>query len=78
MYKLILMDFSMPECDGPQATKNIRKYLSDEGKANSDYLFICCLTAYSESTYQNIAKEAGVDCFLTKPVFKKTIHKLLI
>ena len=26
MYKLILMDFSMPKCDGPEATKQIRQY----------------------------------------------------
>ena len=26
-YKLILMDYSMPECDGIQASNNIRKYM---------------------------------------------------
>ena len=30
MYKLILMDYSMPECDGPTATAKIRNYLSNE------------------------------------------------
>ena len=30
MYKLILMDFSMPECDGPGATQNIRLFLEKQ------------------------------------------------
>ena len=30
MYKLILMDYSMPECDGPTATAAIRNYLNNE------------------------------------------------
>ena len=31
MYKLILMDYSMPGCDGPTATAAIRNYLNNEG-----------------------------------------------
>ena len=29
MYKLILMDYSMPRCDGPTATVQIRELLSN-------------------------------------------------
>ena len=45
MYKLLLIDFSMPECDGAGASKVIRSYL--DKKHCSESLFICCLTAYS-------------------------------
>ena len=31
MYKLILMDFSMPVCDGPTAVKAIRSFLTEKG-----------------------------------------------
>ena len=31
MYKLILMDYSMPICDGPTASRSIRKMLTEKG-----------------------------------------------
>ena len=31
MYKLILMDYSMPRCDGPTATAQIRELLDNKG-----------------------------------------------
>ena len=76
MYKLVLMDFSMPKCDGPEATKQIRQYLLKKNSQKQP--LICCLTAYTDKPFKDIAKEAGIDCFLSKPVFKTTIHKLLI
>ena len=33
MYKLIMMDFSMPICDGPTASNAIRNYLAENGFA---------------------------------------------
>ena len=31
MYKMIMMDFSMPVCDGPAATRAIRNFLAQQG-----------------------------------------------
>ena len=52
MYKLILMDFSMPECDGAKATKIIRQNISNSGLQQP---LICCLTAYTEDQYKKQA-----------------------
>ena len=75
MYKLILMDFSMPECSGVQATIAIRELLSNN--YSSDQLkehrpLICCLTAYSEPHYKVEAKKAGMALTLVKPIFKNS------
>lgn len=58
MYDLIFMDFSMPCCDGCEATRQIRSYLT---RLNLAVPYICCLTAYSEKKYLVAATEAGMD-----------------
>ena len=46
IYKLIMMDYSMPDLDGPGVTRAIRKFLTDSGVAREQQSFICCMTAY--------------------------------
>ena len=69
-YKLILLDYSMPECGGIEASMRIKKYLNKHmpKKAQS---FICCITAYQREKYEKQAKESGMDYFLSKPVYKQ-------
>ena len=45
-FKLILMDFSMPVCDGPTSTAKIRTYFSDAGVDRRQQPKICLLSAY--------------------------------
>ena len=63
------MDFSMPECDGPSATVAIREILTKHGIARAEQPFIACLSAYSDKAFKDAALAAGMDCFLTKPIF---------
>ena len=58
MYRLILMDFSMPICDGPKATMTIRSFLTENMLQQP---FIRFLSAYSEQSYRTVAHEAGSD-----------------
>ena len=48
LYKLIMMDYSMPICDGPTTTIAIREILTARGISRDQQPFICCLSAYSE------------------------------
>ena len=72
------MDFSMPVCDGPTGSKLIRKVLGLAGIDPEDQPIICCVSAYSQKQYQEVAKASGMDEFLIKPVFKIHLHKMLI
>ena len=66
MYALILMDYSIPEMDGPTCVSKIRSILSK----SSQRPYICCVTAYSEEVYKRNALGNGMDEFMTKPIFK--------
>ncbi len=64
-YDLILMDIMMPEMDGLEATRRIRK-LEDPRKASVPII------AVSANVYEKDRKEAaeaGMDAFVEKPIF---------
>ncbi len=61
-YNLILVDLKMPEQDGVAVTREIRKVLSAEQT-------VIILTSYNWTEVEEEAKEAGVDAFISKPIF---------
>ena len=53
MYKVIFLDYSMPDMDGPKVATEIRKMVSKRLRA--DYRqspYICCCTAYTDASYK--------------------------
>jgi PAS domain S-box-containing protein len=62
---LILMDIKMPEMDGYQATREIRKFNRD--------VIIIAQTAFAMIRDQEKAIEAGCNGYITKPVLKKVL-----
>ena len=58
MYKIILLDYSMPGMDGPQVAIETRKLLKSAGVKTP---YICCCSAYSEASYKQNALEVGMD-----------------
>ena len=65
-YRLILVDWKMPEMDGVETTRQIRAIVGNESA-------IIILTAYRWDDVYDEAVEAGVDSFLPKPLFASSI-----
>ena len=61
-YDLILIDWRMPELDGIETTKLIRDIVAQDTP-------IIILTSFNWDEIADKAREAGVDTFVTKPLF---------
>ncbi|MFP4462206.1 MAG: ATP-binding protein, partial [Thermotogota bacterium] len=71
---MIFMDIQMPQMNGYEATKNIRK-LAEE---NNDKPLIIAFSATSLSEEKKKAFEAGMDDYMTKPVSEKNFEQILL
>lgn len=67
---LILMDIKLPGIDGFQATREIRKY--------NQSVVIIAQTAYALEGDRKKALEAGCDDYITKPIKKEHLFKILL
>ncbi|NEU10501.1 response regulator [Flavihumibacter sp. R14] len=70
-YSVILMDVQMPEMDGLEATRQIRK-----GEEHQPYIVAITANAFSED--QDACFAAGVDAYLPKPIKLDDFVKTLV
>jgi CheY-like chemotaxis protein/HPt (histidine-containing phosphotransfer) domain-containing protein len=71
-YHMILMDCQMPVMDGYQATREIR--LRERGTM---HIPIIALTADAMQGTEQLCREAGMDDYLTKPLDRTRLSKVL-
>ena len=69
-YQVVILDWKMPDMDGIEAARQIRE------KVGSD-VPILLISAYDWSDLEEAAKEAGVNGFITKPLFRSTLYNKL-
>jgi CheY-like chemotaxis protein len=69
-YQVIFMDMFMPEMDGLEAVKVIR------GKGFKD-IPIIAMTASAKEKDKSKCMEAGMNDFITKPIYQEAILKVL-
>ena len=74
-YDLILMDCSMPEMDGFEATREIRSY--EKSRKNSPPALVVALTAHAFSEHREQCMEAGMNDHLSKPITLKNLVNTL-
>lgn len=67
-YDLILLDWKMPDMDGIETARQIRKIVGPE-------VTIIIMTAYDWADIEKKARAAGVDLFMKKPVFASSVTK---
>jgi signal transduction histidine kinase/CheY-like chemotaxis protein/HPt (histidine-containing phosphotransfer) domain-containing protein len=71
-YHLILMDCQMPDLDGIQATREIRRR-----EAGTQHIPIIALTANATREAQTECLQAGMDAYLSKPFQPEELRSLL-
>lgn len=69
-YFAIIMDWKLPKMDGIEATRQIRKRVGND-------VTIIVLTSYDYSEIEEEARAAGVDAFITKPLFRSRLEATL-
>jgi len=73
-FDIVLMDVSMPEMDGHEATRAIR---SHEERSNKRRIPIVCLTAHVMAGDIEASYQAGMDDYLSKPVSKGKLDEVI-
>jgi signal transduction histidine kinase/CheY-like chemotaxis protein len=73
-FDLILMDVSMPEMDGHEATRAIRELENGAQRAATP---IVCLTAHVMAADVERSREAGMDDYLSKPISKEKLDQVI-
>ncbi len=65
-YQIVLLDWKLPGMDGLSVARQIRRIVSKDTP-------IILISAYDWSEFEEEAKEAGIDGFIAKPLFKSTL-----
>lgn len=73
-YDLLLMDFQMPEMDGPEASMRIR---AGQSGINRMDIPIVAMTANAMKTDRERCEEAGMDDFLAKPLLLDELARVM-
>lgn len=66
-YQIVLLDWKLPDMDGLQVARHIRRV------ADKD-ISVILISSYDWSEFETEAREAGINGFIGKPLFKSTLY----
>ena len=69
-YQIVLLDWKLPGMDGIMAARKIRQIVDVN-------MPIILISAYDWNEFEEEAREAGIDGFIAKPLFKSTLYHSL-
>ena len=69
-YQVVILDWKMPDMDGIEAARQIRAKVGEN-------VPILLISAYDWSDLEEAAREAGVNGFISKPLFRSTLYEKL-
>ena len=69
-YQAVILDWKMPDMDGIEAARRIRAQVGQD-------VPILLISAYDWSDMEDAAKEAGINGFISKPLFRSTLYDRL-
>ncbi len=70
-YDVVFIDWKMPEMDGIETTRRIRKKLGPNA-------LIIIISAYDWSEIETEARAAGANAFISKPMLQSSIYQTLV
>jgi len=76
-YALIFMDIEMPFMTGYEVIKKSLQFFRDNNIDQADLPYVIACTAHSADSEQIKAKIAGFDDYISKPIMKNDLQKLL-
>ena len=69
-YQVVILDWKMPDMDGIEAARQIRAKVGEE-------VPILLISSYDWSELEEAARQAGVNGFVSKPLFRSTLYNKL-
>ncbi len=69
-YQIVLLDWKLPGMDGIMVARQIRQIVDRD-------MPIILISAYDWNEFEEEAREAGIDGFISKPLFKSTLYHSL-
>ena len=66
-YSVVILDWKMPDLDGVETIRRIRTEVKTD-------IPILLISAYDWSEIEDLAKEAGANGFVSKPLFRSTVY----